>query len=281
MRKIKKSIYQGVIIGLFIVLAILIRPEVASTAPPLAQNADMVDGYHALAQPLINTLLALDENAKFPNSVLYSGTGNGLDADLLDGLHASSFMQQGQVDSVTTSMLLDGSVTDTKLADYSVTTDKIANNAVEPSRIQSWTDAIEYVFPTQTPSTNNIIDSGIVVNVPAGKAYYYLVLYKGQFTYYYSERTGSSTGYYANVDGALLANTTEVGRLSDLINTGYRQDWSATGGNFYWITTYDDSWLVRLEEGTHNLKVRLDFYTDNSMNYAHIRNQSMQVMRMY
>ena len=50
--------------------------------------ADKVDGYDANATPTASTLLPLDTSAKFPNSVLYTGTGNGLDADKVDGYDA-------------------------------------------------------------------------------------------------------------------------------------------------------------------------------------------------
>jgi hypothetical protein len=53
-----------------------------------AGNADKVDGYDASAAPTANRLLPLDNNAKFPNSVLYMGDGSGLDADKVRGLPA-------------------------------------------------------------------------------------------------------------------------------------------------------------------------------------------------
>lgn len=86
------------ILGMFGAIAILVRPSEIKTAPP-AINADTVDGFHASATPTANTLLALDANAKFPNSVLYMGSGGGLNADLLDGIDSSYFVQQSQLGS--------------------------------------------------------------------------------------------------------------------------------------------------------------------------------------
>jgi len=55
-----------------------------------ADEADTVDSYHANSTPTANTLLPLDGSAKFPNSVLYTGSGNGLDADKVDGADATA-----------------------------------------------------------------------------------------------------------------------------------------------------------------------------------------------
>jgi len=57
-----------------------------------AVNSDKVDNIHASATPTANYLYPLDTNAKFPNSRLYTGSGNGLDADMVDGHHASDFL---------------------------------------------------------------------------------------------------------------------------------------------------------------------------------------------
>ncbi len=48
---------------------------------------------------------------------LVDGTGSGVDADLLDGQHASAFVGSGQAGSITTAMLQDGAVTPAKVAD--------------------------------------------------------------------------------------------------------------------------------------------------------------------
>ncbi len=55
-------------------------------------NADKVDGLHASATATAGYLYPLDGSAKIPNDRLYTGAGNSLDADLLDGQHASSFL---------------------------------------------------------------------------------------------------------------------------------------------------------------------------------------------
>ncbi|HVP36144.1 MAG TPA: hypothetical protein VMT04_04035, partial [Terriglobales bacterium] len=53
------------------------------------ENADKVDGLHASSNPTPGYLYPLDNSAKVPNELLHTGTGNGLDADLLDGQHSS------------------------------------------------------------------------------------------------------------------------------------------------------------------------------------------------
>ena len=117
----KAKLVQILLLGLFVAIAILIRPSTASTVGPPSINADTVDGFHASATPTANTLLALDANAKFSNTALYMGSGGGLDADLLDGLDASAFVRQGQANSVTSNMVTDGAITTAKLASNSVT----------------------------------------------------------------------------------------------------------------------------------------------------------------
>ncbi len=55
-------------------------------------DADSVDTIHASSTPTAGRLLSLDGSGKFPNTVLYTGSGNGLDADLLDGLEANDII---------------------------------------------------------------------------------------------------------------------------------------------------------------------------------------------
>ncbi len=122
-------------------------------------NADKVDGLHASATPTAGYLYPLDGSAKIPNARLYTGSGNGLDADLLDGQHASAFLStandygrsgvasdlyegtttltdkyvnEGQASSVTSGMITDNQIVD---ADVSPT----AN--IVPSKISgtAWT----------------------------------------------------------------------------------------------------------------------------------------------
>jgi len=56
------------------------------------ENSDMVDSIHASTTPIPNCLYPLDESAKIPNDLLYTGPGGGLDADMVDGHHASDFL---------------------------------------------------------------------------------------------------------------------------------------------------------------------------------------------
>ncbi len=57
-------------------------------------SVDMVDGFPASDQPpwTAGILVPLDSAAKFPNAVLRTGHGNGLDADTVDGKHASDLL---------------------------------------------------------------------------------------------------------------------------------------------------------------------------------------------
>ena len=64
-------------------------------------KADTVDSFHASSTASANTLLPLNASTKFPNSVLYMGSGNGLDADLLDGQNGSYYQNAANINSGT------------------------------------------------------------------------------------------------------------------------------------------------------------------------------------
>jgi hypothetical protein len=66
--------------------------DYARAFPGTVENADKVDGLHASSTPTAGYLYPLDDSAKIPNSVLYTGSGLGLDADMLDGKHSSNFL---------------------------------------------------------------------------------------------------------------------------------------------------------------------------------------------
>ncbi len=79
----------------------------------LYPDADEVDGYHASNVPTPNYLYPLDGNTKIPNSRLYTGSGNGLDADMLEGYHAGNASGQvpvsnGNLNASLNADLLDG-----------------------------------------------------------------------------------------------------------------------------------------------------------------------------
>ena len=103
------------------------------------ENADKVDGLHAGSTPTAGYLYPLDVSAKIPNARLYTGSGNGLDADLLDGQEASAFLStandygrsgvatdlyegattltnkyvnEGQSNSITSTMITDNQIVD-------------------------------------------------------------------------------------------------------------------------------------------------------------------------
>lgn len=64
-------------------------------------NADSVDGFHASSTATANTLFPLDTGAKIPNARLYTGSGNGLDGDLLDGQHGSYYLTATNINAGT------------------------------------------------------------------------------------------------------------------------------------------------------------------------------------
>ncbi len=87
-------------------------------------NADMVDGIHASTTATANYLFPLDSNVKVPNGQLYTGTGNGLDADMVDGYHVEGesglddrYVEEGETLSVSSGMIEANAVTYGKLAD--------------------------------------------------------------------------------------------------------------------------------------------------------------------
>ena len=73
----------------------------ALAAPGGGGDADTVDGLHASGAPAAGKLLALDAGTKFPNSVLNTGAGNGLDSDLLDGQHGSFYRDASNLNAGT------------------------------------------------------------------------------------------------------------------------------------------------------------------------------------
>ena len=198
-------------------------------------------------------------------------------AKLLDGAITAAKLANN---SVTTSSIVDDGVTTAKLANGSVTPDKISNDASEASRIQTWVDnTTDYSFTATGSPADHTITSGITLTIPTGKAYNYIVTYGGGFLYNYSER--ASEAFYGDWSAKLLANTTPVSTSISLIQTGQRQSWSAFGNNSYWRTPFHATWLIRLTEGTHTLKVVLNGYSDNTMNQAHFQYNNLQVVRVF
>ena len=185
---------------------------------------------------------------------------------------------------VTTSKIASSSVTTAKLANGSVTPDKISNDASEASRLNTWYDTSTINFSATGGShltSGPVIDPDITVTVPSGKAYYYLVTYNGVFSYGYGERTSSQTSFYANWSAEVLADSTKVGETKRIVQTGYRFSWNDLGANNYWTDPYTMTWIVRLEEGTYDLKIQIRGYSDSSMDYGHISDQGIEVMRTF
>ena len=143
-------------------------------------------------------------------------------------------------------------MTTAKLADGAVTQAKIANDIAEPVRIQNWSEDTPQIINPAQSGASLIIDPQIHVTVPTGKAYYYVVVYQGIFGYDASDKVGSSSGFYADWNASLLANGNEISMSIPTVKTGYRQDWSLTGGGWYWTIPYSAVWITRLEQGTYD-----------------------------
>lgn len=163
----------------------------------------------------------------------------------------------------------------------SITTDMIANNAAETSRVYDWSEDAAETISTPSGANGTItVDPSISVIVPSGKAYYYLLKYEGQLGLMYADRVGSQTSFRANLRVTPLSDTTPIGEWFEAAATGYRADWNALGANSYWATPYHSTWIVRLTEGTHDLKFKLDLVVDGTMNEGEVFYQRVQVMRM-
>jgi len=177
----------------------------------------------------------------------------------------------GETNSVTTDMVVDGSVTDAK----------IANNASETNRIQSWASGTVYNIDASSGISGSLtVDPSISVTVPSGKAYYYLLKYEGSFYYSYDQRRSGEDRFKADLQVTPLSGTTPIGDSTLTVKTGARVDWSALGLNSYWASPSQATWVVRLTEGTHNLKFKNDLNTDGTMDWGHIEHQRVQVMRI-
>jgi hypothetical protein len=68
---------------------------------PSSTEADTVDSFHANATPTANMLLPLNGSAKFPNSVLNTGSSGGLDADLLDAQQGAYYRDASNLNAGT------------------------------------------------------------------------------------------------------------------------------------------------------------------------------------
>jgi hypothetical protein len=163
----------------------------------------------------------------------------------------------------------------------SITTSMVANNAAETSRVYDWSNNANQVISTPSGANGTMtVDPSIQVIVPSGKAYYYLLKYEGQLALMYSQRNGTPSVFRANLRITPLSGTTPIGEWFEAAATGYRPDWSALGTNSYWATPYHSTWVVRLTEGTHDLKFKLDLIVDGTMNEGEVFYQRVQVMRM-
>jgi hypothetical protein len=72
------------------------QPRFELCAVPYALNADRIDELRAVSTPVPGAVLSLDAAAKFSNEALHTGEGEGLDADTVDGYHASDFFRAGR-----------------------------------------------------------------------------------------------------------------------------------------------------------------------------------------
>ncbi len=152
-------------------------------------------------------------------------------------------------------------------------------SASDPSRVQIWTQTAVQTFNAIGEPTHTIADPGFTVVVPAGRAYYYQLVYSGDFTYWPSDSVGDSGYFYADYKAAVHDNGNIITDNMHMIHTGYRMSFGAVGG--YWMHPYLGTWLLRLGEGSHQLTVDFWGYSDNTMNLGSIRDQTVQLMRVY
>lgn len=177
----------------------------------------------------------------------------------------------GESNSVTSNMIVDGAVTASKVAD----------NATDDNRIVTWDDDNSYDINTTSADNGTLtVDPSISITVPTNKAYYYTIKYEGEFFYLYSERKSSATNFMGNLRVTPMDGTTALTTFYEGVSTGDRYAWATFGNNSYWAMPYSNTWTVRLTEGTHNLKLKLDLYTANLMNYGHTQYQHVQVTRI-
>ncbi|MGE3181246.1 MAG: tail fiber protein [Phycisphaerae bacterium] len=109
---------------------------------------------------VVSTSMLLDgavTNAKIsdvaPNKVMPQGSGSGLNADMVDGLDAATFVQAGAADSITTAMISDLAVTDGKIV--GIVPSKIAPQGAGSGLDADTIDgqhAAAFVFTGQTDS---------------------------------------------------------------------------------------------------------------------------------
>jgi hypothetical protein len=158
---------------------------------------------------------------------------------------------------------------------------RAASADAQVSRIQTWVDdGTDVSADAYGGPTSHTIPTPVVLSVPTGKTYYYVVTYTGGIRYNYGERANGATGFYGAWSANLLADGVGVSVPSPLIQTGYRQSWNSVGGDFYWQSAYQVTWQVRLAEGTHSLDIQIIGTSDGSMIRAHFQHNQLQVMRI-
>jgi len=152
------------------------RASIADTARVLsgmAVDADRVDGYHASEFYIPNFLFPLDQTARIPTFLLYTGSGSGLDADFLDGLDASNFLsiasdygRSGVADNLFEGIT---SLTDLYVNEQqsnAVTSDMIEDNAiirddVSPDFKSPYADTADYAVSVQAaPLDSRYVNEG-------------------------------------------------------------------------------------------------------------------------
>lgn len=195
----------------------------------------------------------------------------------ITGVTAGTGLTGGGTSGDVTVGIATGGVGTTQLADGSVTDAKIANNSTETNRIQTGSDSNMYLF-TFGSSSGPTYDPSITVTVPSGKAYYYQIIYSGAMQYFFVDRHSGATSFYADWGAVPLVNSTETGMQTKVVLTGYH-NWS--GISTWWGTTYNANWILRLGEGTHTIKMKLYADSANTMDYAYVGEQKVQLMRVF
>jgi len=210
-------------------------------------NADKVDGIHASSTPTAGYLYPLDGSAKIPNARLYTGSGNGLDADLLDGQHASDFLttandygrsgvaadlyegtstltskyvNEGQANSVTSGMIIDNTIVRADVAtNFKSPYSDTADYALASAPDSDWTFRI-----------TDTADTTLITGGAWGIARYGNVLYGNKDSTHVNLGVACTTG----TDGWDFSHSTVGGGLGNTASGGYATisgGWRNTANN--------------------------------------------------
>jgi hypothetical protein len=205
-----------------------------------ADNADKVDGMHASSTPTAGYLYPLDGSAKIPNDRLYTGSGNGLDADLLDGQDASSFL------STANDYGRSGVATDLYEGTSTLTDKYVNETGPEVVDATSGTAFTGFASGSSTSSIRGI--KGYGNNASSGSAYggYFEAdspgtgIQSGIWAFGRSASSSSAYGVQASAENSSDGDVYGGSFIGNALGTGtsygvYSRSYSASGGWHYGV----------------------------------------------